>query len=269
MTVCKNEEGGIYRIDYNDYFEEEQDTYQLYHTWSPSAVTEEGVFFGMFGNMDFSQFPDGYGLYYIPVDVYDGHTVVDGRTGKAVDTVCLSQRANNIYPMDPVDCTDGSMYLSADMKQVYAFTIEGGETVLTVFDSQTCEILQQLKPGIDRLPTVWCQDNVMVLVTGDEAWENFSLQVYLLENGKLNLWLNTELFRDESFNPMWYTQWELAFDGSRLAIVQYHDNWNVATHRIQVYDQSGLQYAGDFHHSGDDLPEHLITWENGLQIHWQ
>ena len=90
-----------------------------------------------------------------------------------------------------------------------------------------------------------------------------------MEDGKLNLWLDTEMFRLQDRGPYWYMGAEMAYDGERLAIVQYHDNWNIATHRILIYDQSGLQYAGDFHHSGDDLPDRLITWEDGLQIQWQ
>ena len=40
--------------------------------------------------------------------------------------------------------------------------------------------IRQLKPGIDQIPTVWCQDNIVALISGDEAWENFFLQVYLV-----------------------------------------------------------------------------------------
>ena len=229
----------------------------------------EGVFFSIVGNVDFSHFPDGYGIYYLPIAENDKITAINGRTGEPINQVYVTQRAKNIYPMDPADCEEMGIYLSADREQVYAFTKEQGEVVLTVFDSQTCEIIQQLKPGIRQMPTYWCQDNIVVLITGDEAWENFFLQVYLVEDGKLNLWLDTEMFRLQDRGPYWYMGAEMAYDGKRLAIVQYHDNWNIATHRILIYDQSGLQYAGDFHHSSDDLPDRLITWEDGLQIQWQ
>ena len=266
VTVCKDEAGQIYNIDYYENTPEEAEFIQV---WSPSAVLYEGIFFSVVGNVDLSQFPDGYGIYYLPIAENDKITAINGRTGEPVNQVYLTQRAKNIYPMDPADCEDGGIYLSADREQVYAFTKEQGEIVLTVFDSQTCEIIQQLKPGIRQMPTVWRQDNIVALITGDEAWENFFLQIYLVEDGKLNLWLDTDMFQLQDSGPYWYMGAEMAYDGERLAIVQYHDNWNTATHRILIYDQTGLQYAGDYHHSGDDLVDQLITWEDGLIVQWK
>ena len=137
VTVCKDETGQIYNIDYYENTPEEAEFMQL---WSPSAVLYEGVFFSIVGNMDFSRFPDGYGIYYLPIAENDKITAINGRTGEPIHQVYLTQRAKNIYPMDPADCEDMGLYLSTDREQVYAFTKERGEVVLTVFDSQTCEI---------------------------------------------------------------------------------------------------------------------------------
>lgn len=265
VTICKDEEGNIYNIDY---YEEDPGAAEVTYVWSPSVVLYDGVFFGMVGNVDFSQFPDGYGLYYLPIAENDKINAINRSTGETVHEIYLTQRIKNIYPMDPADSEEGSLWLSADRKQVYAITKEQGEYILTVFDSQTCEILQQLKPGINQIPTLWQQDNIVALVTRDEAWENFFLQVYLVEDGKLTLWLDTELFQEGDSGPYWYVDTEMAYDGERLAIVQYHDSWDIATHQVLIYDQTGLLYAGDFHHSGDDLPDRLITWDGGLQIKW-
>lgn len=266
VTVSKDEAGFIYNIDYY----EVSGLGSSYTTcYSPSVVRQDGVFFGLCGNVDFSRIEGGYGIYYMPVAKNEKIAAIDGQTGETVPQVYLTQRIENIYPMDPADCEEMGIYLSADGQQVYAFTKEQGEVILTVFDSETCEIIQQFQPDIGQLPTLWCQDNIVALITGDEAWENFFLQVYLVEDGKLTLWLDTDMFHAGDKGPYWYMDAELCFDGQRLAIAQYHDNWNVATHRILIYDQTGLQYAGDFHHSGDDLPDRLRTWENGLQLQWK
>ena len=85
----------------------------------------------------------------------------------------------------------------------------------------------------------------------------------------LRPWLETDMpyFQDET--TYWYVDPELAFDGERLAIVRYFDNYSRMSHRVMIYDQSGLRYAGDYYHSGDDLADTLQQWENGLQIQWQ
>ena len=263
VTVCKDEEGQIYNIDYH-----EPDGISM-NTYTNAVVLEDGVFFGMFGDADFSRLQPGYGLYFMPVGEDKEIAAIDGRTGESIPYVYLKQQCENIYPMDPKDCEEGSLYLSADRQQVYAFTKEQGQVNLTVFDAHTREVLQQIETGNTRTPTVWCQGEVVAAVTGDDAWENFRLQVWLVRDGLLEPWLDTEMYRfhDEYIN--WYVNPVMAFDGERLAFVRYHDNYNDATHRILIYDQSGLLYAGDYHHSGDDLVEHLQTWGNGLQVQWR
>ncbi len=262
VTVAKDAEGRIYHVDFYEAYDEKAVVTQ---TYTPSAIRDDGVFFGLFGNADFSQIEVGYGLYYMPIDKLEE---VDGYSSD-MELYGLLPDCRNIYPMDLADCEEGNLVLSADEEQVYAFTKEKGEIVMTVFDGKTCEILQQLRPGTLNSPTVWCQDNIVALVTGDENWENFRLQVYLVENGLLELWLDTELYPNGEDGPYWYVDPVMSFDRERLAIVQYFDNYNASSHRILIYDQTGLQYAGNYYHSGDEVPDRFRTWSNGLKIGWK
>ncbi len=262
VTVAKDPEGRIYNIDYYEDYDKDS---VVSYKYTSAAVLDDGVFFGLFGNADFSQIECGYGLYYIPMGKLGE---VDGYSSD-MELYGLLPDCRNIYPMDPADCEEGELMLSADEEQVYAFTKEQGEIVLSVFDAETCELLQQLRPGTDRTPIVWHQDQVVALVIPDENWENFRLQVYLVENGLLELWLDTELFPGGEGGPYWYVDPVMCFDGKKLAIVQYFDHYSANTHRILIYDKTGLQYAGIYHHSGDEVPDHFRTWNSGLQIAWK
>ena len=262
VTVAKNAEGRIYNVDFYEHYDEEAVVTQ---TYTPSAIRDDGVFFGMFGNADYSQIEVGYGLYYMPIGELEH---VEGYSS-GMELYGLLPECRNIYPMELSDCEEGSLMLSADEEQVYALTKEQGEIVLTVFDGKTFEVLQQLRPGTNQLPEVWCDENIVALVTGDENWENFRLQVYLVEDGLLKLWLDTELYPNGENGPYWYVEPVMSFDGERLAIVQYFDHYNASSHRILIYDQTGLQYASNYHHSGDEVPDRLRTWNSGLQIKWK
>ena len=263
VTVSKDEAGRIYNVDYYE------TKGMMLNTYSNAVVLEDGVFFGMFGEADFSHFAQGYGLYYMPVEKDETITTLNTRTRELIPKVYLKQQCENIYPMNPADCEEGSLYLSADGQQVYAFTKEQGQVRLTVIDSHTRQILQQIDTGNAHTPMVWCQGEVVAIVTGDEAWENFRLQIWLVKDGLLQPWLDTEMYRfsDESVN--WYVNPVIVFDGQRLAMVRYHDHYNYASHRVLIYDSSGLLYAGDYHHSGDDLYDNLQTWDGGLQVRWK
>ena len=262
VTITKDAEGRVYDVNFYEAYDEKE---MVTHTYTPSAIRDDGVFFGLFGNADFSQIEGGYGLYYMPIGKLEE---VDGYSSD-MELYDLLPECRNIYPMELSDCEDGSLMLSADEAQVYALTKEQGEVVLTVFDGKTCEILQQIRPGTERLPEVWRDENVVALVTGDENWENFRLQVYLVEDGLLELWLDTELYPNGENGPYWYVDPVMSFDGQRLAIVQYFDHYNASSHRILIYDKTGLQYAGNYHHGGDEVPDRLRTWYSGLQIKWK
>ena len=63
VTVAKNAEGRIYNVDFYEHYDEKAVVTQ---TYTPSAIRDDGVFFGLFGNADYSQIEVGYGLYYMP-----------------------------------------------------------------------------------------------------------------------------------------------------------------------------------------------------------
>lgn len=257
VTVEKNEEGQICRFEYN-----QPEGIEAGSWYSSSVVLEDGVFFGLFGEGDFSQIEDGYGLYYMEV-------TSERHNGGDIDYTWLHEETcENVCPLDR-PCTEGQLLASHDEKQVYALTLEGDRLMLTVLDSQSREILQRQDTGLEALPyIIWQGDGVLALVTGDEEWENFTLHVFLVQDdGTLELWLQAPLYHEET-SPYWYSTAKLCFDGQRLAIVQYYDTYDRSSHQILIYGENGLQYAGEYHHSGDDLPTRLNTWSSGLEIEW-
>lgn len=268
VTVSKDMDGNIYDLEM---YEANGKMVAGTQMWPSAVVLENGVCFGLFGDVDFSQVEGGYGLYWIPVRVEEGGSFATGTSwGTREDRAYLREECVNIYPMDPADCEMGELHLSEDGSRIYALTKESGQFRMTVFDAETQEILQQLEPGMTEMPTLWQNEELVLLLSSDPESDDWRLQVYLLQDGLLELWLDTEMYRGEWENPPWYMGTELCFDGEKLAISQYWDNWNKSSHRILIYDQSGLLYAADYLHNGDTLPEPLELWNwSGPLLEWK
>ncbi len=271
VNVTVRREGEVYYVDMFVPDEDVEMFYEIYNLYTSSVVLEDGVFYGLFGGLDFSQAEAGYGIYYTPIVETDRTVIHQSSNGVREERsfVLLRQEVQNIMPMDPADSEAGALYASEDKNQVYALTKEGGQVYLTVFDSHTREIVQREETSMEIVPSAWIQDGVVLFLEQNWDEEEFTFHVYLNEKGKLVKWLETPAYLDNENGPYWYMEAQLAFDGQRLAIAQYMDHYDRSDHRIQVYDQNGLQYVGDYRHSGDDLPNHLRTWDGGLQIDWK
>ena len=265
VTVSKDEAGQVYNVDM---YESSGEISVGTTAWTSSVVTEEGVFFGLFGNADFSEIKGGYGLYWVPVEFKEGDSFATGVSwGTSADTVYLREECCNIYPMEPSG-QEGNLYVSEDGSRLFALIWEQDTTRMVVFDAATRQVLQELDLGMKKMPTLWHQENLFVLLNREGGKDR--MQVWLLQDGRLELWLETEPYPfgpDASYG--WYQEPELCFNGEKLAINRYRNDFDRATSRLQIYDQTGLLYVGDYYHNGDTLPERLEVWNHrGPDMYW-
>ena len=90
------------------------------------------------------------------------------------------------------------------------------------------------------------------------------------ENGRYSLWLETDFYplNDDGY---YYRNLVFAFDGKRLAMADFASVYDTGSHRVTVYDQSGLCYAGDYRYSTDDLqrPLSTINIQEPLVLRWE
>lgn len=206
------------------------------------------------GREDLTQLPLGYGLYRIPLNE-------EGMADVA--------KAENVYPLDPVSESFRQVERSADGSSLYLQIRDEQGMRLVIWNLQTGAAEQAFPLEGEQTFDIWMDGELLVLQDYNEETSRTRITALRKQNGQYALWLRTDLYL---LTPEggWYGEPSLAFDGNRLAIAAYHDTWTTCSHRIQVYTQSGLQYAGDYAHSNDALENGMWTdWPNSLQLTWR
>jgi hypothetical protein len=125
-----------------------------------------------------------------------------------------------------------------------------------------------LELGLEQVPNVWHHENLLILWLEDYETDTRCLQILQRQDGQYTFWLETGDCPVSGHGML--AAPVFCFDGQRLAMANYNNYYGSATHRIMVYDRTGLLYAGDYFYSSDRLPEPPNTWnwEETLQISW-
>lgn len=274
IFVNKDSEGRVVEVNCNTYYPEkseldspvEAEVMADAYTYTESAVTEDAVWLLLHGTHDYSQIKGGYGLYRIP---YSWHSQYGTRKFTEPQILLDVEKIENVYPVDPADSekiklaegtTDGEVLLLEQREDCVS---------VRVLDTETMEVLQTLELNTTDLPEVWYYDDLVIFFSNDGTTSDWKLHVLRCENGIYSLWLETAFFplNDEGY----FQQPVFAFDGERFAMAAFHQYYEVASHRITVYDREGLLYAGDYHYSSDDLTQPITnySWDEALSIAWE
>ena len=270
VTVEKDAEGRVVDVNCTCSYENyETDQYGNYlyqpYLFSDSVVNEQWAYFLLRGNVDFSQLPNGYGLYRIPISWYEQW---ENYSFSPPQAHLELERMENVFPLDPA-CSE-TIRLEAGLDETELLLLEQTDTgtVLTVLDTGDFSVRQRLELGRETEPIVWKHDNLVILGYEIHDTAKGHLQILKRQNGQYSLWLDTKMYamNDEGF----YTAPVFAFDGTRFAMADFLEHYGKASHRIVVYGSDGLLYAGDYTYNCDTLPEHPVNynWEIPLQISW-
>lgn len=271
VTVEKDEAGQVVGVNcntYYDYYEKDEYGTPINKTsfYAETVVLDNSVYLLFCGNADFSGFRGGYGLYRIPVEMVDSW---NGTTFSEPHAHLLVEELENVYPMDPSQGEFASMEPGLDDTELLLFEQTGNGLRLNVVNTGSNRVRQQLDLGKDTVPAVWYHEDLLILGYDIYDSENGTLQVLHRQNGEYGLWLETKLYpmNDDSriFSP------DFAFNGEKLAIAASWRIYQGVSHRIAVYDASGLCYAGDYQYNSDSLPDapSFLNWDDTIYMEWK
>ena len=271
VTVTKDSAGQVVEVQCNsfspvDEFGNPISTADAY-TYSDSVILDDAVYLLLHGTADYTQIKGGFGLYRIPVRYV---TAYGNYSFEPAQLLMEIEKIENVYPIDPSRSEQFRLSKGVSENEVLLFEQSGDRVIVNVLDASTSAVRQELVLDTDVLPNVWYHENLVVLGTTDYGKPDGRLQVLVYENGVYDLWLDTDFYplNDEGylyFEPMF------SFDGERFAVGAFHEVYNVASHRITVYDQTGLIFAGDYHVSSDDLTSPITNydWDDPLKLSWK
>lgn len=221
------------------------------------------VYFLIQGQLDVSHIQGGYGIYRIPgelVEEYNGTSLATPQLQLKV------KELENIYPLDPPIVDQVTLEAGPQEGTLLLLRQMDDQVRVRILNAESGTSRQELLYEANQMPEIWYCEDLLILVTNRET-----IRVYALEDGIYQLWMEDTLY-PLTDNSAYYVP-ELAFDGSRLAIVASESRYFSASSRVTVYDETGLLYAGDYSYSSDTLPTDLhlesYNWVEPLQIHWQ
>lgn len=260
ITVTRNEYGDLEEVECWEVLNEAYE-----RNWNGGFATitwENGAFFVIQGDCDVSQVKGGYGVYWLPV----GERTIDGETRKYLDL----EHLQNVYPLDAEAVDDVQILSNPEQTQLYLIIRERETYTLFVLDGKTMQETQKIVLGeLEEMPTAYMEHNVVMLCSGNYEKQAYRMQVFERQGARLVLWLDTEQYplNDEGY---WYREPVLHFNGEKLVVGAFRERWDIASHRLTVYDRTGLLYAGDYYHTADELPNRLYSESpGGLRMEWQ
>lgn len=174
--------------------------------------------------LDYSRFPDGYGVYRMPL---------------TADSSGLPPRLENFFPLDLEMVEAASLKKSPVPGQLLLFTLEAGRLYLTVLGTDSGQALQRLSLPGAALPVAYTGENVLLLLTEEE--QAYSLTALALEGRQFSLFLTCPC--DETLPGARFLH--SAFDGTRLAVADF-SRYLGPSFSLWIYGQDGLLYAGQY-----------------------
>lgn len=234
---------------------------------SDGIVTEEGFYLILWTDADmaaqaFSEIAGGYGVYFIPIS-----QPAESELYIEID------RIQNIYPLDPETSQAVSLMESEDETQLLLFIREQEQMTLTVLDRETWEPVQQLSLPTGSILSSLQGDDVLIL----HLWDDGSYRFVALcrEDGLYSLWLDapmTEWFTVDPNTIYLYGNPGFCFDGQRLAIAYQTPYADASSLCVMVYGQTGLLYAGQYLHNGDQISPRMQNpaWaDSSMTLRWE
>lgn len=268
VSVTKDEEGRVVDVSCNTYYPEEkpEEAADVY-TYTASVVTDDAVYLVLHGTHDYSQIKGGYGVYRIPIEYYDSY---GDRSFSEPQASVEIGKIENIYPLDLERSEDYRLYEGVTENELLLFEQRGDHVTVLVMDTATYQVRQEIDLDTEIIPEVWYHENLVIMGTTDYGKPHGRLQILLCEDGAYDLWLDTDFYplNDEGY---FYYEPVFCFDGARFAMAAFHEVYNTASHRITVYDKTGLIYAGDYHMNSDELTQPLrnYNWDGPLRLNWK
>ena len=242
-----------------------------------SVITDDTCFF-WFGNrtdkdrlVDTSRIPGGYGVYMLPYGPLAPDAEASAFYGGNENEV-YTDRLTCFFPVDPETRIE-HLGLTPDKTRLLLHTVENNIYYVTLIDCKTGDTLQKLavsdfEPEDDYVNITETEDFVCIQQTQGRI-------CVLTQNadGLYQLVLLSEYSPDALYSPVYATVRAMAFDGSRLAIVNndetvlanddnrtksylagttealitldgaYFDNCGFT---LTVFDQTGVAYSGAY-----------------------
>ena len=228
--------------------------------WVPFHTAPDG------SEVDLSLYPDGYGIYRLPMlparteDTEDGRYYRVAAEGEPFDTMVLDvDNVACVFPLDPEKVETSRLWESRDGTAILLYTVEEGEQYLTVISLADYRQLQRIDLGpLGEEESQWLwsleQADGYLLV-----WYN-DVRFQLLEGTAATgyeLVMEEYLYQVSDTDSWYFGRWATAYDGERFAAAWYPivsegyiEMGNSA--RLVVYTrEKGLAYVGEYHHSGD------------------
>ena len=242
-----------------------------------SVITDDACFF-WFGNrtdndrlVDTSRIPGGYGVYMLPYGPLDPDAEASAFYGGNENEV-YTDRLTCFFPVDPETRIE-HLGLTPDKTRLLLHTVENNIYYVTLIDCKTGDTLQKLAIS-DFDP----KDNyVNITETADfvciQQTQGRTCVLTQDADGLYQLALRSDYSPDDLYAPVYATVRAMAFDGTRLAIVNndetvlandgnrtksylagttealitpdgtYVDNCGFI---LTVFDETGLAYSGGY-----------------------
>lgn len=215
-----------------------------------SYCNENGIYF-VFApeqnggiDLDFSGFPQGYGVYHLPITpAKNENSSAEART----------DQLRNVFPLVEDTIKDAKLFGLGG--RLFLITLEDDQYWATVLDMDTYEVLQKFK--VCDNPEGW---RISYIRGGDD---HFIIHFYgdtlalIAENdaGGYHTAIHAEM-PDGVYEYCSFMSWRTVSDwnGERLAIAEDTDQDGLY---LAVYDKTGLLYAGLYEPSLTDQKEYL------------
>ena len=273
-----------------------------------SVLTDDACFF-WFGNrteqdqlVDTSRIPGGYGVYMLPYGPLAPDSEASAFYGGNTNEVYTDQ-LTCFFPVDPETRIE-HLWLTPDKTQLLLHTVENNIYYVTLIDCKTGAVLQKLE-----VSTFDPKENYAnVTETADFVCiQQTQGRICVLTqdaDGLYQLALLSEYSPDALYSPVYATVRAMAFDGSRLAIVNndetvlvnydnytkgylagstealitpdgaYFDNCGFT---LAVFDQNGIAYSGAYVSSlesvnyvtGGTLNMDYLVLPDSIMLSWQ
>ncbi len=181
----------------------------------------------------FDTLPEGNGVYYLPLTVHQDEYENDIIQVDSAHIRCVIPLDDGHIPLELAQDRNGDLLLES--------CVTGEGTYLSVFDGKTLAEKQTIMPYEDAAPEkVWFED-------GFVAAAGARVSVLALEDGAYVRRVNARL--DESGMENTLSMADVAWNGERLLMASYTENWNECNVRLAVCDGLGLRYAALLHNS--------------------
>lgn len=271
IKVQKDTSGNVRRIEMNPiddgsvYFEVADALTDSGYFFTLSCLTEDGKL------LDTSNIPGGYGIYYYPLHNEGGD-----------DRILTADELRNVFPLDAERARVAGLQTSNDKSRLLLVTLEDETYMLTVIDAETVTKLQKIELMTayrgsgpvsvgPQFRSLHICDGFLVSQNGDGRFTLLALG----PDGRYEVRFRGDFSLNEHLKKVFaYQVLQMDFNGEELAVAAFQDGLSSCSFYLAVYNERGLAYAGQYHHSLDrDRPaDHRLgcrpVYYDALSVSW-